>query len=551
MQSDLPDLLPVRVLNEHVYCPRLAYLEWVDGVFEDSADTVEGRWVHRRVDKERGVPPATSGPEGSTDPPPASSVTLSSERLGLIAKIDLLEPRGETVIPIEYKRGRPRSPEHPLWEPELVQVCAQVLLLREAGFRVDHAEAYFHETRSRHRVEITDEAVELTRTAISEVRANAARSEAPPPLVDSPKCPRCSLVGLCLPDEVTLLRGDHPGRPRRLVASDPAAQPLYLSLQGTRLTKRSERLVLIEDHAEVASRRMIDVSHVSVFGNVTVGSAAVRACLEAGIPVLWFTYGGWFVGAATAISGGSIELRLRQHRAATVGAGAIAAAMVAGKIRNGRTLLRRHGGPDALHAVEQLAGIAAQADVESDTGVLLGLEGTAARIYFEAFARLLKGPVVGAFDFTARNRRPPRDRVNALLSFAYAMLVKDATVACLAAGLDPHVGLYHRPRFGRPSMALDLVEEFRPLVGDSVVMTAINNGEIDAGDFVERAGAVALRPAARRKFIATYERRMTTELRHPVFGYRATYRRTLEIQARLLAATLLGDIPAYRPLTTR
>lgn len=247
----------------------------------------------------------------------------------------------------------------------------------------------------------------------------------------------------------------------------------------------------------------------------------------------------------------NIELRLRQHRTAAVGAGAIAAAMVGGKIRNGRTLLRRHGAPEALHSVKQLAALALQAEGERDTGVLLGLEGTAARIYFEGFACLLKGRVVGAFDFTARNRRPPRDRVNALLSFVYAMLAKDATVACLAAGLDPHVGLYHRPRFGRPSLALDLAEEFQPLVGDSVVMTVINNGEVDAGDFAERAGAVALRPAARRKFIATYERRMATELKHPVFGYRATYRRTLEIQARLLAATLLGDIPAYRPLITR
>jgi CRISP-associated protein Cas1 len=551
MQTDVPDLVPVRILNEHVYCPRLAYLEWAGGVFEDSADTVEGRWVHRRVDRERGKPPATTGQDGGVDPPPSSSVSLSSERLGLIAKIDMLEPRGQTVVPIEYKRGRPRSHEQPLRDPELVQVCAHVLLLREAGFRVDHAEVYFHETRSRHRVEITGETVALTLVAISEVRANAALSQAPAPLVDSPKCPRCSLVGLCLPDEVTLLRGDHPAKPRRLVASDPAAQPLYISSQGARLTKHSERLVLIEDGIEVASRRLIDVSHLSVFGNVTIGSAAVRACLEAGIPVLWFTYGGWFVGAATGISAGSIELRLRQHRAAAVGAGAIAGAIVAGKIRNGRTLLRRHGGPQAVRSVEQLAGIAAQAEVELDTGVLLGLEGTAARIYFEGFARLLKGPTAGEFDFTARNRRPPRDRVNALLSFAYAMLVKDATVACIAAGLDPHVGLYHRPRFGRPSLALDLVEEFRPLVGDSVVMTAINNGEVDADDFVERAGAVALRPAGRRKFIVTYERRMTTELKHPVFGYRATYRRTLEIQARLLAATLLGDIPAYRPLTTR
>ncbi len=131
------------------------------------------------------------------------------------------------------------------------------------------------------------------------------------------------------------------------------------------------------------------------------------------------------------------------------------------------------------------------------------------------------------------------------------MLIKDTTVALVAAGLDPYVGMYHRPRFGRPALALDLAEEFRPLIADSAVLRAINNGEIDAGDFIHRAGAVSLTPAGRKRMIASYERRMTDELLHPVFEYRASYRRTLEIQARMLAATLVGDVDEYRSLTTR
>ncbi|MGH2802189.1 MAG: CRISPR-associated endonuclease Cas1, partial [Thermoleophilaceae bacterium] len=150
-----------------------------------------------------------------------------------------------------------------------------------------------------------------------------------------------------------------------------------------------------------------------------------------------------------------------------------------------------------------------------------------------------------------RNRRPPTDPVNAMLSFAYALLVKDTTVAVLATGLDPYVGVYHRPRFGRPALALDLAEEFRPLIADSVVLTAVNNGEVSAGDFVRRAHGVALTQNGRRSFIRAYERRMTSELRHPLFGYRASYRRTLEIQARLFASVLLGELREYRPLTTR
>lgn len=246
-------------------------------------------------------------------------------------------------------------------------------------------------------------------------------------------------------------------------------------------------------------------------------------------------------------------MRVRQHRVATVGAPEIAARMIAGKIRNCRTLIRRHGKDSAADAVAQLGDLAKAAEAERSIPSLLGLEGTAARIYFPRFGSLLNGngELGSHFDFATRSRRPPKDPVNALLSFAYAMLTKDATTATIAAGFEPYLGLYHEPRFGRPSLALDLMEEFRPLVADSTVLMAINNGEVGADDFVSRAGSVALTKAGRRKLIAAYERRMTTEVRHPLFKYRATYRRCLEIQARLLAAVLTGDAPEYRPLTTR
>ncbi|MGH2969605.1 MAG: CRISPR-associated endonuclease Cas4g/Cas1g [Solirubrobacteraceae bacterium] len=547
--DNVPALLPARILNEHVYCPRLAYLEWVDRQFTHNSDTAEGTFVHRRTDRERGRPPE---PGEEVERPPSTSLTLSSERLGVIAKIDLLEPRGDHVVPIEYKRGQPRSSEEPLWEPELVQLCAQVLLLRDAGYRVHHAEVFFGGSRTRHRVPIGAGLVDRTLAAIEALRETAQRDEPPPPLVDSPKCPRCSLVGICLPDEVNALRLAAERAPRRLVASDPPAVPLYATTPGSRLTKRGGRVVLLEGGEEVASRRLIDVSHVAVFGNVTVGSALLRECFDAGIPVLWFTHGGWFSGVATGMPPNNVNVRMRQHRAAMIGAPELAAAFVAGKIRNARTLIRRHGGQAGKAAVAQLYALARSATEQRSLESLLGIEGTAARIYFEQFGALLKPPdPLAPFSFEGRNRRPPRDPVNALLSLAYAMLIKDVVAALLATGLDPYIGVYHRPRFGRPALALDLAEEFRPLIADSAVLMAVNNGEVRPGDFLARAGAVTLTPAGRRRFITTYERRMGDELTHPLFGYRASYRRTLEIQARLLAAVLVGDIPTYRSLTTR
>lgn len=551
MSTETPPLVPARMLNEHVYCRRLAYLEWVDARFTDNQDTVEGRFAHRRVDKARGAPPGPGDGEGE-ERPASTSVWLASDTLGLSAKVDLLESRGGTVTPVEYKHGRPRSAEEPLWEPERIQLCAQVLLLRASGYRVDEAEVYFEGSRSRHRVPVDDDLIRATTEAVAQLRADAALSEPPPPLVDSPKCPRCSLVGLCLPDEVSQLGGVRSPPARRLVARDNPAQPLYLTEQGATLTKRGARLALLHEGSEIASRRLLDVSHIGVFGNASVRSAALRACFEAGVPVLWFSYGGWFAGFAGPLTGGSVELRARQHRAAALGAPKLAAAFVAGKIRNCRTLLRRHGGEAVRPLLDQLTGLAAQAEEERQLGVLLGLEGTAARLYFGNFAGLLaQERSLGIFNFEGRNRRPPLDPINALLSFAYAMLIKDTTVALVAAGLDPYVGVYHRPRFGRPALALDLAEEFRPLIADSAVLRAINNGEVAARDFIHRAGAVSLTPAGRKRMIASYERRMTDELLHPVFEYRASYRRTLEIQARMLAATLVGDVDEYRSLTTR
>lgn len=301
--------------------------------------------------------------------------------------------------------------------------------------------------------------------------------------------------------------------------------------------------------------RLLDVAHIALFGNVDIGSALMRECFDKGIPVLWFTAGGWFSGVAQGMPRSSVGLRMRQHRAAMIGDPRIPGAIVAGKIRNQRTLVRRHAGKQEAAAVlAQLAKLANQADGGTLTlPSLLGVEGTAARLYFEWFARLLspRAAFGEAPTFGGRNRRPPKDPVNALLSFVYALLVKDCTVALLAAGLDPFVGLYHRPRFGRPALALDLAEEMRPLIGDSTVLTAVNNGEVTAGDFVSRAGGVAMTTEGRKKVVAAYERRMRTELRHPLFEYTASYRRTLEIQARLLAAVLADEIEQYRPLTTR
>jgi CRISPR-associated protein Cas1 len=248
----------------------------------------------------------------------------------------------------------------------------------------------------------------------------------------------------------------------------------------------------------------------------------------------------------------NVELRIAQFATAADPGRSLALArqFVLGKIKNCRTLLRRHLEEDqGREVLGQLTTLTRKAESAADAASLLGIEGMAAKEYFAGFARLLKGGE--EFNIDGRNRRPPRDPVNALLSFVYALLVKEWTLTLYAVGFDPLLGFYHRPRYGRPSLALDLTEEFRPLLADSTVLTLINNGEVTSGSFIRRAGAVALTDTGRRAVLAAFERRMDTLVTHPIFDYRVSYRRILEVQARLLGRVLLGEIAEYPSFCTR
>lgn len=539
-------LVPARIVNEHVYCPRLAWLEWEARAFTDNLDTVEGRDAHRRVDIERGDLDADDLADVEV-----ASLSLSSERLGVTARIDRVQRRDGQTVPVETKHGRPRPGSSPVWPPELAQIAVQALLLREHGHTVPHAEVYFPETRGRHRVEVPPDAEAWISELVAEIRSNAERETPPPPLVDSPKCPRCALVGVCLPDETNLLAARAPSKPRLLVARDDPRQPLYVMSPAAIVRKRGGRLMLEVDGERQASTRMLDVAHIAVFGNATVTAGAMRACLENDIPILWFSAGGWLAGYSIANGGSWVARRIAQvERARGSDVTTLARTFVTGKIRNQRTLLRRLAADQASVAVGQLGGLIARSDAATSLGELLGVEGTAARVYFSALPSVLK---TGGQELTfeGRNRRPPTDPVNAMLSFAYALLVRDTTVAALSAGLDPQIGLLHQPHFGRPSLALDLAEELRPLVADSTVIMAINNGEVSDRDLVRRGGAVALTDVGRKKLVRAYERRVHVRMRHPLFGYEVTYRRAMELQARQLAAVLEGQLDQYRPLTTR
>jgi CRISPR-associated protein Cas1 len=379
-QQDVPDLVPARMLNEFAYCPRLAYLEWVQGEFADNLETLEGRFGHRRVDqpdrqelpepgRESGggngrhhPDPLQEGEGTSSGPLPeeegmpsaqseaihSRSVMLSAPGEKLIAKIDVLDLENSVAVPIDYKRGRVPDIPGNAWEPERVQLCAQGLILRENGYQCEGGILYFIDSRRRVAIAFDEALVDRTRELLGQMRAMAVEGRMPPPLDDSPKCPRCSLVGICLPDETRLLAcpmtQPADGDVRRLTPARDDALPLYIQDQGVTLGKSGDQLTVKSRQQTLRQVKMIDVSQVSLFGNVQVTAQALREITTAGIPVCHFSYGGWFHAVTRGMVHKNVELRMRQYAVAADPAQSLIMAkqFVLGKIKNCRTLLRRH-----------------------------------------------------------------------------------------------------------------------------------------------------------------------------------------------------------------
>jgi CRISP-associated protein Cas1 len=391
-----PDLLPARMLNEFAYCPRLAYLEWVQGEWADSADTVDGQFRHRRVTQEpkrRKPEPADDGQQ-APEPIHARSVYLTSDRLQLTAKIDLVEGEGHRVMPVDYKRGKRPHIAQGAWEPERVQLCAQGLILQEHGYECDAGVLYFVGSRERVVVRFDEALVARTLQLAEEMRRVAQGDRIPAPLEDSPKCPRCSLVGICLPDEVRFLsHAEVEGSPPRpLFPAAEHALPLYVQRQGARVQKDGQVLRVFTDDALLAEARLLELSQLALFGRVQASTAVIHELCRRGIPICYFSHGSWFYGITHGMSHKNVELRRRQFTVAedVVRSLALSRRFVQAKILNSRTLLRRNH-PNPPQAI--LLGL--RDDVrragKADTiETLLGIEGTAAGRYFAQFSGMLK-----------------------------------------------------------------------------------------------------------------------------------------------------------------
>ena len=523
-------LITVAGLHALAYCERLFYLEEVERLRVADAAVYAGRRLHEELNAE--------DEQGAWH-----HLELESQDLELMGSVDFVRRRDGQLIPYEHKRGRSagRKGAREAWDTDRLQVAAYAMLVEESlGQPVVEGRVRYHADNVTVRVAIDADLREAVRGAVARARVIRSRIDRPPVAENERLCVRCSLAPVCLPEE-SRLESDPTFRPLRLLPPHHDRQVLHVSAQGARLLRSGDQLVIQAPGVSDTRVPIREVGQVVVHGLAQMTTQAIRLCAAHDVGVHWVTFGGGLVGSL-AYGSESAQRHLRQFRALSDEDTRLRLArrLVVAKLENQlRFLLRSTRGQTRDEEVESqlnrlrvaLRG-AAHASAPNE---LLGHEGNGTKAYFALLPSLVVSGLDARFTLSGRNRRPPRDRVNALLSFGYGMLYREVLQAIIAVGLHPGVGFYHQPRSAAHPLALDIMELFRGPLVDMSVLAALNRRTFDAdADFAETPGRVLLSETGRRKAIEIIERRKTDEWRHNVIGYSLSYARLIELEARLL-----------------
>lgn len=529
----------LRVMSLHAiaYCERLFYLEEVEEIRVADARVFAGRTLHEEIEKEEA--------DG-----PAQRFVLESDALGIHGEIDALRRRDGGWIPYEHKRGRSRRENQDVpsaWPSDRLQIVAYAMLVEEATSSIiTEGRLRYHADNVTVRVPIDENARADVRQAICRARELRTHVDRPPVTTNERLCARCSLAPVCLPEEERLAKNDS-HEVVQLAPKDDDRQALHVMTHGSRVGRSAEELVVTSrdgDESRVPSRR---TRHVVVHGGAQITTQALHLCAEHEVGVSWVTTGGRFVGSLSS-GGAMVQRRVRQYRALANEAVAmglarrLVAAKVEGQMRFVLRATRGEGERDAdvERAIEIMRRVVQRVYETDSVEELLGYEGEGAKAYFSTWRYLLRD-LDERLHFTGRTRRPPRDRVSALLGFGYALLLADVTTALHVVGLEPALGFYHQPRSAAPPLALDLMELFRVPLVDMAVLGSLGRGQWDPeADFVVTGPRVWLSKEGKRKLVEVYERRRAEEWKHSVVGYSVSYGRMIELEARLLEKEWAG-----------
>ena len=479
---------------------------------------------------------------------------LVSERLGVRGMCKLLKDF-HPPVPVVFRRRLDDQP----WELRQaeMQLALYGLLLQETGAWSSSGLIIDPENERQLKTKISFNNLVSAAILIGKART-IADMEYPPECQKGTHCKNCPQRHICLSESCTendvCISSNEEKQSELSVFRNEDALPLYIRDQGSRIAV-SDRIFRIEKNAvTICNVRPLDTSQICIFGNVQITTQAVRLAFTNDIPIVFMSFDGAYKGAAKAFSTKNALRKQTQFNALDNKDTAmhICSSLINAKIRNSRNLLRRNGSREAQPVIDQLTQYSRKSLKCSDKRKLRGYEGAAAKHYLSAFNGMLNARAISeGFNFIKRSRRPPEDSINAMLSFGYALLVKDVIVALETAGLDPMHGFYHTTRCSRPALALDLMEFMRPLIVDSAVLSAVNNGRIKSNDFENRDNGVFFTTEGSRKFISEYERRLTTIVTDQNTGQKVRMRTAVYRSAENLALFLGGKLNEIKPMVSR
>lgn len=534
--EDLDELIPISLVAHTVFCPRRAWLEST-GERVVSVAMEEGQDNHRRVD-------ARSDDRLNR----RRSVTVQHSDFGVVGRCDVVALTGSDQVEVVEFKSAPLRRTATVTEPQVIQLALQGMCLEHMGFTVTGHSVYFTTSRKTIPVEVGGSTVQEASEWVQRTRDVVSSAAAPPALRSDARCGGCSHAGVCLPDERTWQPV-----PRRVQVADPEGEVLHVAQPGSRVSLSRGRVTVTCDGERVGDVPLEKVSGLVVHGNVDVSSALMRELLWRGTTTVWCSFNGRVTGYARSALSPNGQARLQQAILAGSGDLDLAREFITAKIANQATQLRRNGGQDAAKPVKRIRWALQQAESAESVEVLLGAEGDAASQYFRAWPLLFSknADLQCVEHWPGRRGRSASDPINVALNYVYALLLGDVTRAIVAVGLDPHAGFVHSANRNKPALALDLMEQFRPVVADSVVLAALNTRALTSRDFTIVFGDWRIRDDARKKLISTYKRRVGQSIKHPIFEYEVTWQRAMEVQARLLLGYLDRTQPAYRGVRTR
>ncbi|MGB3640295.1 MAG: type I-MYXAN CRISPR-associated endonuclease Cas1 [Rivularia sp. (in: cyanobacteria)] len=538
----------ISALHALAYCPRLFYLEEVEELYTQDAAVFAGRRLHAELEKQ--------------EDEDWEELFLTSEELGIRGRVDALRTRDGETIPYEHKRGRCYRDENKqpqAWESDKLQILAYACLLESAlGIPIKEGRIRYHADNVLIHIPL-DDAGRASVTEAIETARNLRKSTHRPPVTDNERlCSRCSLAPVCLPEEARLAH-DREWQPIRLFPEDDDRQVIHVLEPGTKLGRTGEQIKITRRNQPVEIIPARQIGQLVLHSFSQISTQALHFCSQQGIGVHFISGGGRYLGSFDTRNG-SIQRRIRQYTALSNSDTCLefARKLVSCRAQGQRKFLMRGKKGKAkaserlAKAIDQMKAVLKLVPQAKSRESLLGYEGNLAALYFDVLPDLISPDAPQEMKFDSRNRRPPKDRFNAMLGFGYSLLIKDVMNAILTVGLEPAFGFYHQPRSQAAPLALDLMEIFRVPLVDMIVMASINRNQWDVkADFDIRGKQFWLSESGKRKFVELYENRKQEKWKHPATGYSLTYRRLMELEVRLLEKEWMGEGGLFAQLIVR